>query len=1249
MTSNVALDPGPVDSPLTIMSSPSQASEPSSVASNRVFFGPVRSPEKRFARRAGSAPFRTPVRRSARLSSAMVPLPLFPQHQAAASTSREGTPDEDGVVDEPSVVLASRVLSASGNPSPPPSPPLPSQVESSAFMDVQLLDISESPQPQRTPPASLNGPLIPIEDASEPIAVSSPAVVPDPSIPQPSDLDTGNVSQPDLINFDSFSASHDHDTPTPRQAQDPTRLSAQPSTSTVDDLLSMSPLPVRVEQHDMQATEDGTSSAAEPQSDAASPEEMEVENSLIIEADAPPLPAPTAEHPQSGDDAAFDSVRQCFEESSPPLRRSSRPRKSRSSLPQTIVSSPPPAETVVESAEETADNTEQQRQEESQGSPVRKRKLKALPPLPQIAAGSNIDATTPRRSPRADLIRRNLGSLSPVSAAVLNQLLPRSAGESASRSTTPQPPPQSQEGERAGPSNTVAAPSTPPQQTANLIFPKVGSEVGGGAPDIQRPRSPLRPFPFSPAKLDDTTRTPARRVPIAQAIAEGTYSAQKLPALFSAPRPTAAPGSPVFRRLALDDPARSPAKRVPISEAVFVPPPSSSPGKGKEVARPTSPVRPPTRERQRSGSVEPRPLAGRKERGSSAEPTTRPPALGHRPFFQKPASSDGVPSATKPRSALPFPLVPTQRLHPTVPEADEPGPSALRPPTASATDSATTQLKASPAKAASSLRQSSAGPSSKIPRIGAKPYARPTAMGKREVAASKLPAPGTSRAAPKPLRVVTVGSCSSGGSSDEGHAAPPPKPARRPVPPPSSSEASGAHALKRKREPEPSTVKAATAKPVIVMRKVVPGMFNRGEHAGSSSSTAVEQNATKSFAMASPAKASGPIKARSAVNWKRPQTETQPGPPPPSPVVSAPAALKPPTPEPTPTPAVSDAQPAAEQPTSVKEPELSAPVSSSAPEALASQELPDAGPSMVTTEASKSSSRQHRRSTRSKRSQDDVPTADVFNTVEPAPARAARTSHTRRKPGPFPSEVNGPFAGMSALALKTLTSANTIKNQQQVAVIKTEVIRKEGARPDSPTTKVRTALEKQREERTQQRKERAERRARRSGGDEAGDTSTAGDGQAAAGEAEVDVDASFMSVDRDPEGVPVRHRRGPGDEGDYETPPRPERPAKRLRFDGADAQESEKEKEVPEKRVNPPKPRRNKNAVPSQKGCLAPTAKALRLDTMGNVLNAELPVGGIVRENVVVKKFVFDDDVVPEVASPAPVKSTRSKSKKAKS
>ncbi len=51
------------------------------------------------------------------------------------------------------------------------------------------------------------------------------------------------------------------------------------------------------------------------------------------------------------------------------------------------------------------------------------------------------------------------------------------------------------------------------------------------------------------------------------------------------------------------------------------------------------------------------------------------------------------------------------------------------------------------------------------------------------------------------------------------------------------------------------------------------------------------------------------------------------------------------------------------------------------------------------------------------------------------------------------------------------------------------------------------------------------------------------------------------------------------------------------------------------------------------------------------MLNAEIPVNGLVKESIVVKKFVFDDDEVPDTVVPPPtpaVKSTRSKGKKAK-
>ena len=179
-----------------------------------------------------------------------------------------------------------------------------------------------------------------------------------------------------------------------------------------------------------------------------------------------------------------------------------------------------------------------------------------------------------------------------MSAAVLSQLVPDTSKGSMSGSSTPVPPLVQQE-EDIFPREIVAAPMprTPSQQTPAFIFPKVG--LGDGqASGSQRPRSPLRPF--SPSKFGEGSSTPARRVPIEQAIAECTYSPNKLPAAFGAARPPVTPGSPVFKRLALDDPLRSPARRVPIGQAVPVLPPSpgktSDKGKGKAIPYIQTPI-----------------------------------------------------------------------------------------------------------------------------------------------------------------------------------------------------------------------------------------------------------------------------------------------------------------------------------------------------------------------------------------------------------------------------------------------------------------------------------------------------------------------------------------------------------------------------------------------------------------------------------------------------------------------------------
>jgi len=55
--------------------------------------------------------------------------------------------------------------------------------------------------------------------------------------------------------------------------------------------------------------------------------------------------------------------------------------------------------------------------------------------------------------------------------------------------------------------------------------------------------------------------------------------------------------------------------------------------------------------------------------------------------------------------------------------------------------------------------------------------------------------------------------------------------------------------------------------------------------------------------------------------------------------------------------------------------------------------------------------------------------------------------------------------------------------------------------------------------------------------------------------------------------------------------------------------------------------------------------QALRLDTLGNLPHADLPLADIIPENITVKKIVYDSDV-PAAAEVAVVKNTRSKAKK---
>jgi hypothetical protein len=185
------------------------------------------------------------------------------------------------------------------------------------------------------------------------------------------------------------------------------------------------------------------------------------------------------------------------------------------------------------------------------------------------------------------------------------------------------------------------------------------------------------------------------------------------------------------------------------------------------------------------------------------------------------------------------------------------------------------------------------------------------------------------------------------------------------------------------------------------------------------------------------------------------------------------------------------------------------------------------------------------------------------------------------------------FSGMSITALKDLTTSNTTRNQEYlIAKLETEVVRMEGDRPESPPVKVRTIVQRQSEDRLKQRAQRAIRRARRSDGDM---TSSDIEGSS-------DVGYSSPCEDRSGEsshGPFTEHRRGPGDEEDYETPERLNRDKTKL-FVEADNQAGEPERRVKwdrglftsvyldEVKLGTRQPLKENRSL---KGILAPTAK----------------------------------------------------------
>lgn len=263
--------------------------------------------------------------------------------------------------------------------------------------------------------------------------------------------------------------------------------------------------------------------------------------------------------------------------------------------------------------------------------------------------------------------------------------------------------------------------SLSPESTSVLqqLLPKPTSESDAG-PSISKPsstsiqplRAPVFPqfgVPSTPSKLrgtfGDVTRTPVRRVPIAPSPGQSGIRSF---------------GGTSFKTQSLDDPNRSPVRRILVTDV------GSSPRKeGRNPA---------VFSRERSGSAELRP-AFKTARSASAEPVFSRPSKASSSFNSKATTT------------LPYPITPKPNA---IPEEDEDSlPSPIK---ARATSAPPSPLKArvtsappivpqTPVK--SGLRQPTV--SSRIPRMGAKPYARPPAAER-----SKLPVPASRMQAPTP-------------------------------------------------------------------------------------------------------------------------------------------------------------------------------------------------------------------------------------------------------------------------------------------------------------------------------------------------------------------------------------------------------------------------------------------------------------------------------------------------------------------
>lgn len=789
-----------------------------------------------------------------------------------------------------------------------------------------------------------------------------------------------------------------------------------------------------------------------------------------------------------------------------PVRRSTRPRKSVTpnvAPPPAVFSLPPSGARTQIKKKLTPDEFVDDDSQEEQGveEKIVQRALTQTGPSALWSARQR----SPTRSPMS--FNRVLGSLSPKSSDLLAKL-----------AFTP-----NEESNNMSVGNDEPSDSRTPFTFS--IFPTLSQSVPESLPP-NTPSHPTGPIRFSsptrstsPHKIrlqmpapNDPMNTPARRIPIEQGIAQGHVSPQK-----AAQLGFKSDGTPLTSIL-------TPARRVLVSEPSIIPRPDGirfgKPSKGKE----------------REQSMEPgsRPVIARRKEKETASEQSSTETLAK--------------SWTAQPDTLPFLLV-----------ASNPAPS-----TSSSMVPETCQSNLTPAKPTivkSYLRQ----PTSRIPKIGAKPYARPPTIASRQKDSSTPPKKIAGLAKVSCIdywhntSILTLFLKTLRKSTTMESAFIPQNTNRIATSSISRVKQTSTSLLKRKRETE----KPSPVKPRIITLRQVPKVVLPTT---TSSKSRIEPPTIPNLRQTPQNSVLRPGKVMDSGSSKVLQSMPQ--------EQEAPIIVY------NPRPAETD----------MKSPEAAesspcippgSPMMQDPPCLLHDLVEPQSKPGLIipdipTPETSSTSNL--RRTTRSRR------TAVNEGSSQPLP--------TRRKPPS--SRSDDVFSGMSITALKDLTTSNTARNQEYlIAKLETEVVRKEGVRPESPAVKIRTIVQRQMEDKLKERAERASRRARRSDGDM---MSSDIEGFSDVGYSSPCEDR-FGESSREP--LP-RHRRGPGDEEDYETPERPDQHKETRLFVEADDQGGEPERRVKwdrglftavyldEVKLGSRQPLKENRSL---KGILAPTAK----------------------------------------------------------